>query len=303
MKQHFLKTRDSDTGLLRPYKRHLVDIIASPKHLDSTLDAADALFRALGARGHRVMLAPPNSHVRRDELDEREFPKKGHYHRKVWSPDRATVVYVGDVSIGLTLFEMTESVEMVYMGSSKYIPVRDLTPEQLRRYREPNHWRTTKDFTSGRLALQAYSTSWRVKWSERWQEATAGQLASLTSKVIKALEAAAPELARRKEEADKQAEEEHRKWQEARRRAEEEAERARQAKARLESRQDLLAAIASWEQVRSIQAYFEAAEREMQHLPEADREHVRGRLAEARGLIGEVDALALLKAWRAPLER
>ena len=241
--------------------------------------------------------------MRREEVDERESPKKDRHHRTLWAPDRSTVVYVGNVPIGLTIFEMTESIEMVYVGSNKYVPVRDLTVEQLRRYKEPRHWRTTKEFASGRLAVQAYSTAWRVKWCERWQEAKAGQFASLTSKVVKVLELAAPELARKYEEAERQAEEERRKWEESRQRAEEEAERARREKARQESRRDLLAAIASWEQARSIDAYFQAVERETEQLPDADREHLRGRLAEARSLVGQLDALGPLRAWKTPLER
>jgi hypothetical protein len=303
VKPHFLKTRDSETGLLRPFKRLLVDVLTSPKHLDATLDAADTLFKALTARGHRVMLAPPNSQLRRVEVDEREVLKKERYHRAVWSPDRATVVYVGDIPIGLTLFEMTEAVEMVYTGNSTCVPVRDFTPEQLRRHKEPHYWRTTKDVPSGRLGLQAYSPHWRVKWSLRWQETKAGQFFSLVSKAINELEAAAPELSRRKEEADRQAEEEQRKWQEERRRAAEEAERARQEKARQDSRQDLMAAIASWEQVRSVHAYFDSVERDVEQLPDSDHEHLRGRLAEARALIGEVDGLTLLRRWKAPQER
>ena len=59
----------------------------------------------------------------------------------MWSPARITVVRSGEIRFGLTLFEMTESVEMVYVGGSKYTPLRDLTPEQLRRFREP--WQRT----------------------------------------------------------------------------------------------------------------------------------------------------------------
>lgn len=303
VKPLFLKTRDTETGLLRPFKRLLVDIVVSEKHLDATLDAADSLFRALAAKGHRVMLASPNERMRRAELDEREVQKKGHYHRAVWSPDRATVVYVGGVPIGLTLFEMTESVEMMYVGSSKYVPVRDLSPEQLRRFKGPHYWRTTKDFASGRLALQAYSTSWMVAWTQRWQETKAEQFASLVPQVVKVLEATAPELVRRQEEAQQHADEERRKWEEERRRAQEQAERARQLKARQDARQDLLAAIASWEEARSIHSFFEVVERELRSRPQSEQQELDGRLREARALIGEVDALTELRRWRAPQER
>lgn len=303
VKAHFLKTRENDTGFLRPFKRLLVDIVVSEKHLDVTLEAADSLFTALSKRGHRVVLASPESRTRREEVDQREVPRQNHYHRSAWSPDRSTLVYVEGVAIGLTLFEMSESVEMMYVGSSKYVPVRDLTVEQLRRYREPNYWRTTKDLPSGRLALQAYSTSWRVKWAKRWQESTTERFASMVLKVIAELEAIAPELARKKEEAERLAEEERLKRLEEQRLAAEEGARLRRVKAAQDARQDILAAIASWEQVRSVHAYFDSVAREIDLLPEDERSLVRERLKEARALIGEVDALAQLKRWKAPQER
>ena len=86
----FLKTRDSDTGLLRPFKKHLVDIVSSEKNLEANLDAADTLFKALTKKGHRVLMAPsysPASPMRRAPVDEREVQTKNGYHEGVWSPD------------------------------------------------------------------------------------------------------------------------------------------------------------------------------------------------------------------------
>jgi hypothetical protein len=65
----------------------------------------------------------------------------------------------------------------------------------------------------------------------------------------------------------------------------------------------LLAAIASWEQTRSIRAYFESVEQVLERLPETERGQLRMRLSEARTLVGEVDALARLERWKAPHER
>src|SRR6185295_10846892 len=94
VKPHFLKTRKSEVGLLRPFKRLLVDIVTSEKQLDVVLGAANDLFLALEAKGHRVTFAPPNSGMRRAAFDEREAPDKNRYHDAMWSPDRITVVYV-----------------------------------------------------------------------------------------------------------------------------------------------------------------------------------------------------------------
>ena len=304
VKSHFLKTRKlDDTKHLRPYKRLLVDVVCSEKLLDAALEAADSLFRGLTKAGHRVALSGNISNARRSEFDVREVPRKQGYIRHAWSPDQATVVFIGDTSIGLTVFEMTEFVEMVSVGNSKYIAVRDMTPEQLRRFKDPHYWRSTHELPSGRLAVQAFSTSWRAPWTQRWSEAKPGEFGSFVSKVVKELQAMAPELRRRTDEADLKAAEEHRAWEAKRELERQEAERVRQLKARQDARQDILSAIASWDQVRSIKAYFQTAEQELERLPEEEREQLRNRLSEARALVGDVDALEKLRQWKAPQER
>ncbi len=303
-KPHFLKSRKpDDTGHLRPFKRHLVDIVVSERMLDSALEAADTLFRALTKAGHRVLLAETGFHWRRTEFDIREAPRKQGYIRHAWSPDQATVVLIGDVSIGLTVFEMTEFVELVKVGADKYAAVRDLTPEQDLRFARLNYWRTTRELPSRRLALQAYSAAWRAPWARRWPETKQGEFASFVPGVVKELESIAPELARRKQEADRKAEEERREWECQREVERQEAERARKVKARQDARQDLLAAIESWEQVRSIHGFFQAAQEQLAQLPESERAQLTGRLTEARSLVGEVDALEKLRKWKSPEER
>ena len=97
--------------------------------------------------------------------------------------------------------------------------------------------------------------------------------------------------------------EEERKRDEEWRRAREKAEKARQDKARQDSRNDLLSAIAAWEQTRSIHAYFQAVEQQLEQLVTHEASELRERLEKARALVGEPDALAHLLNWRAPQER
>ncbi len=303
-RQHFLKSRKpDDTGLLRPYKRHLVDIITTEKTLDAALAAADGLFRSLNKAGHRVVLSDGDFGSRRREFDVCETTRRQGYFRHAWSPDQATVVLVGDVPIGLTVFETTELVEMVALGNSKYVAVRDLTPQQDERLKAPHYWRLTQEVPSRRLAVHAYSTWWRAPWAQRWTETKSGEFALLVPKVVEALQAVAPELTHRKQEADRRAEAEQRERERKRELERQEEERARRVKAKQDARTDLVAAIASWEQVRSIHSWFQAAERELELLPVAEQEALRGRLQEARDLVGEVDALEKLRRWKAPAER
>jgi hypothetical protein len=303
VRPHFLKTRKSqDDGLLRPFKRLLVDIVVSEPTLDSAVSIANRLFQTLDAKGHRVVLAPSNARLRRAEFDVREDAPKHHYYPSVWSPDRPTVVYVGSVPVGLTLFELTESVEVVYVKGN-YIAVRTLTPEQLRRYKPPYHWRSQRHTASGRLCLQAYSPDLRSPWTKQWRESKVGEMVSMIPQVVREVEAVAPVLARRMEEADLKAEADRIAWEAQRQREREEAERARRQKARQDAKQDLHAAIAGWNQALSIRAFFAAAETAVGELPVEERELVGGRLAQARALVGDVDPLALLRRWKAPEER
>ncbi|RYF31928.1 MAG: hypothetical protein EOO23_00865 [Comamonadaceae bacterium] len=303
MRPLFLNTRSTDDGILRPFKKRLVDIVVSEKHLDAALKTANVLFRALEAKGHDLALGASNAHARRAEIDLREVPVKNQYLRDVWSPDRLTIVRIGDVELGLSFFETTESVEMMYTGNSKYVPVKDLTTEQLRRFKERHYWQSSQNCASGRLALQAYSTTWMAPWVQRWQEVKAGQFTSMVPQIVKELEAVAPELSRKRIAAELREAEESRKREEEWRRHEEAAEQARRDKARQDSRNDLLAAIASWEQTRSIQAYFQAVDQQIEQLPLDEAAQLKGRLDEARALVGEADALWELRRWKAPQER
>ncbi len=298
----YLKSRASEVGLLRPYKRLLADIVVGEGLLDDTLDFANKFFVALTSRGHRVVLAPPDARMRRSEVDEREVPNKNRFHRPVWSPDRVTVAYIKGIPIGLTIFEMTEETEMMYVDG-RYLPVRTLTPEQVRRFKPPRYWTTTKSGISGRRCLQAYCPHWRVNWTRQWRETRNGQLPGLIEEIIRELEVVAPELQAKLEEAERQAETERVRWEQEREQAKLEAERAWKAKARADARVDLLRAISSWDEARRIVDFFEAVEREAEHLGDEQRAWMLDRLDKARQLVGGIDGLEVLRHWRAPEER
>ncbi|MCG2592982.1 hypothetical protein LZ009_09335 [Ramlibacter sp. XY19] len=301
-KPHFLKTRKTEAELLRPYKRLLADIVVSEKRLDAALSIANDLFLGLDAKGHRVTLSPPDARMRRAQFDVREVPSKNHYYYGIWSPDRITVVYVGNVPIGLTLFETTEEIETVY-DHGKYVPVRDLSAAELRRYQGPHHWRTKQEGATGRFRLQAYCPHQMVAWTRQWRAVTAKELVSLVPVVVQELEAAAPFLVSQVVEAEARAEAQRRQWAEESRLRREEEERRRQAKLRQDATSDLLAAIDAWERARRIQDWFAAVVRQAQDLADEDRLQVLGRLEQARALVGGADPLELLKRWKTPRER
>ena len=257
VKQFFLKTRTVENDILRPFKRLLVDVLASEAKLDDALGAAQALFEALNRRGFHVGFAPVGELRSRAEVELLDKPTKRSYPRTIWTPERPTVVYVGGTAIGLTLFEMTEEVDVIYVNGS-YIQVRHLTEQQLRRYTGSQHWRAKKEHASGRLCLQAYCPTGLVNWSKRWQETKPGMFRGMVPTIVAELEAIAPELVTQLAEARLRAEEERRRWEEEQRQWKVESERRRREKAAQESRSDLLAAIASWDENRRVLDYFES---------------------------------------------
>jgi hypothetical protein len=300
---HFLKTRGHETGLLRPFKRLLADITVSEALLDDTLDLANQLYLKFEGRGHHVTIPAyvKNFYSYRMSVDEREVPDDSRWHQQPWIPERPTLVYVDGVPFGLTLFEMTERVEMLYVRGD-YLPVRSLTDAQRARLADIHTWTTHKAVLTGRRCLQVYSAHGGFKWSKQWRESKPGQLAKMLPQVVSLLEEAVPEVSAGVEQATLEAEAERLK-REAEWAAYELREKlAREAKARADARADLLEAISAWEEARRIQDFFSAALQKVQGLDEAEQAHMTGRLALARELVGALDPLALLARWKAPSE-
>lgn len=302
VKPLFLKTRNIENDILRPYKRLLVDVMASAAKLDEVLDGAQALFEALNRRGFHVGFAPTGERMSRAEVELLEKPVARTYHRALWAPERPTVVYLGGTAVGLTLFEMTEEVEVVYVNG-KYIPVRDLSEQQLRRYKGDHHWRSKEEHASGRVCLQAFCPFGGVKWSRRWQESKPGAFRGMVPGIVSELEALAPGLVKQVEEARLRAEEESRRWDEQQRQWRAESERLRREKNRQESRRDLMAAITFWDEARRVWDYFKSIEAELEKLPEEKAALLRERLRLGKELVGTLDPIGLLTAWKTPDER
>ncbi|MDP3520467.1 MAG: hypothetical protein Q8S02_07575 [Hydrogenophaga sp.] len=299
----FLKSRERSTGLLHPFKRILVDIISSPALLDDALITANALFLALTKKGHRVMLAPGHLQMRRADVSVRDVQEPNSHHETPWSPDRPTVLFIGELAIGLTLFEMLESVETVYVNGT-YIPMRELTDQQRRKYTGPRHWTSTKHRPSGRLILKAYCpSSHRVTWIEHWKESKPGELRTVIPKVVDALEASVPELTRLLAIAREQEEEAHRKWEEQKRVWEEQRQRERREDANKSAQKDLAAAIAAWDEHRKVEAYFSAITQAAESLESDTRDAVIERVNLAKGLLRVANPLEMLIRWKTPEER
>ena len=295
--------RTTDAGYLKPNKKLLADIFTTKETLGRALDVAGRLFSALERRGHRVFLAPVGPHCHHLDVDHREKPTGERHYSERWSPARPTVVTIGTVMFGLSLYELSENVEVRHTnGQYVRVPPRAVAkpPAAANSWRD---WTFRKDMPTGRLCLKAYSPYPRAKWERLWPEAPRAKLKDNFAAVIADLEAAAPVLAELVAEGERQAEIEHRRWEEQRRKWEREEAERRQVQALKDSREQLLAIVDAWTLASSIENFFERAAGRAAELDESERDAVVARLERARKMFGGVDALRHFRAWKAPEER
>lgn len=292
-----------ECGYLKPNKRLLADFVVTKNGLDKVFSFANRLFLSLEEHGYRVVIAPSNSHFHREKVDDRENPSKTNRYNNLWSPFRITVVYVGTVAIGLTVIEMSEEVKVRYVNG-EYDRVTDYVSPNRKGHAFDDTWTTMKDFSTGRLCLQAYSPYPRASWKKQWKETTATRdMGNKIREIVKELEDAAVEIARLAEEGMRKAEMEHqlrlaqlREWQI------QETER-RHAEALKKSNEDLLRIIDHWAQANKFEQFFSDAERRVENLEGDDRLKLSDRLRRARELIGNTDALEHFLQWKSPEER
>lgn len=298
VRRHFDVDRVDRAGRVRPRKKLLVDVFVSKQTLGKALRTANALFLELERRGHHVVMAAHDNEFHRPSLvADRHHPR----YDESWAPQRPTLVFVGTLAIGLTLFELTEEVNGRWF-EGRWVKRRKGTepPPQIPRVYD---FETTRTLANGRLCLRASCPYRCATWERRWTEAEPGELLAKTAEVVSELEAEAPHIVTLVEEGKREAERRQKEWEEEcekRRREEEERRRQENFKA---SREELLAAIQGWGAARNIEDFFVAVEERAAVLPEEERARIMDRLARGRAMIGDVDPLRRLRAWRAPEER
>lgn len=294
---------ENRNGFLKPRKYLIADIIISKETLDRAHDVANTLYLSFEKRGHSVILAPNGQNLHRHEVDEREKGgrRNEHYYSDLWSTSRPTVVFIGTVAFGVTIFEMSENVEVEYQDG-KYTRVSELPIKKPRRY-ESYSWRSMSDLPSRRLCVQVYSPYQRVAWVRQWRESKSGDFPRKLAGLVKELEAEAATIVKRFEEGERQAEIERlRREEERRAQAREEAER-RRLKAIKDSRDELSDIIKAWAKAKRIEEFFDDVERRAENMDEDQKTAVLERLALARKMVDTTDALLWLASWKTPKER
>jgi hypothetical protein len=308
-KQHYERGYRVEEGqLLRPYKRQLVDVTASATGLDKALAFANDLFNALESNGHRVRLAASTERLHRPHLDEHEKilkPKRQEYSysdSSLWRPSSPTVVYVGIISFGLAVIEMTEAILMRYVNG-KYIRESEYKPPKTSRSNTDHTWTTTKKIPSGRLRLVVYSPQRDVSWSLSFQETMERALTQDIAKIVESIEDSIEVMRKEIIEAEQRAEVQRREWEEQNARWERERDQQQIADSIKESREQLAQVIQSWATVMSIEQFLGGVEERAGALPEVQRGHVLDRLRLAREFVGTQDPLEFFNSWKTPGER
>jgi hypothetical protein len=299
--QYFDEGRETRSGFFRPNKRLMADVIASKQTCSRALDVANELFLLFEERGHEVAFERRGLILRRYAVDEREKGGRDNHYSDLWSPARNTIVSIGTVLIGLTIFEMSENVEAKYQDG-KYVRVSDLSVKKQRRY-ESYSYTSMHDLPSGRLCIQAYSPYQRANWVRQWRETKAGDFPEKLSAIVKELKREAATIVQLVEEGERKAEIERQQWEAKQVIWRREEEERRRIKAIKDSREELSEIIKAWAKAKGIEDFFDDVERRAANLEEGKKTAVLERLALARKMVDTTDALRWLAAWKTPEER
>jgi hypothetical protein len=289
---------------LKPSKRLLIDLAVTKSGINKALSFANQLFNTLESYGYNVDLSPKNQRFGKSEIDVYEKPRQraGYDYPDLWRPCRVTVVFIGTVAIGLTIIEMIEEEDARYVDG-EYVKIKDYVPPKRARYSYFSESTHKHDFPTGRLRLLAYSPYHRVKWTQQWSETPKRDLSNKIKRIVKELEKAAPIIAERVAEGERQAEIEHQEWLVEQEKMRIEREERRREEATKESLNDLLQVISGWAEVNRIEQFFKEAEKQASSLNDQLNSEIRERLKLARNMIGNIDALEHFRAWESPDEK
>ncbi len=257
--EHFKHVRDSRSPYLKPYKKLTIDLIISKDTLERGLSISSQLYLLLEELGHHVRIAPDSQHIHRSEVDERENTKPHRHYSDLWSPYRPTVVYIKYVMIGLTVFEISEEVEVGYVNG-EYIPIAQYWQHPKVKNKSVYTWTTKQDTPSGRLCIQAYSTHPGTKWFKQWRESKPGEFSKTLKSIVSELCNSVDEISQATQIAKQEAEERQRQWDIRREKDRLEAEERRRAKNLKDSQDELFSIIENWAEVKRIDEFFKDAQ-------------------------------------------
>ena len=304
-RKHFESGRPVNSGeYLRPLKKLLVDVTVSAEQLLRALALANELFNALDAAGYPVTLGYHGQGLFRSPIDENEVPSKTPHDRypSLWTPSQPTLVHVGEVSIGLSLVELSESVLMRYVNG-RYIRETDYRPPQSTRQFVDRSWTATRDLRTGRFRLIAYAPQPNVSWSKHWQEDKSGTLLQQVPDIIAAMPSIASLLTTKTRESELERQRLLQQWRAEEERRKRDADREMTRASIRASHDELESIIKRWANVISVEQFLQGVSQRAADLSEMERAAVLKRLSLARDFLGSLDPLQHFLDWRTPLER
>lgn len=288
-------------GYLKTQKYNVLDAFVTRDTVRTATVLLNSLFQELESRGYPVALAggrhrPPLDVARRpfrEDLDRMFADDR-------CSPGYPTVVTVAKIPIGLSLFELTESVRARRVGEGRYVRVDDLPRVQRYAPQIPGQEDSQRNVPTGRLVLRAYSPFSGTDWKQEWEEQAPGDLVPRVGEIVAALEAATAVVAEAADAEERRQVAQRKRWEEDRR-ASERKERARaRAEAREKSIQELRAIAKAWAEAYALEPFFAEVRRRAEQMP-ADRcSLLLARIERARSLLGTEDAVQRFLKWREP---
>jgi len=298
----FTSGRVAGDGYLKPAKRNLPDLVVTEPTLQRAASVLLKLATCFRETDHRISIACGESGFTRKVLgDEEGRLKRSVFETNIWAPARPTLVFIGEVAIGLTVYEATVEKEMVYIDG-QYVPVKEakvLKPSLWDRKTRTFYRRSTQRVASKRLCLRAYSPYGRVDWARTWTEDKVSLLKQLDD-IVLALVDRAKTLAPQVAEADRQAAEERKRWEAERAIAIAEYERSLIIRAREDSLNHLLNIIDKWSSDRKLQDFFDDIATRSVDMDEEARAVLLAKVQEAKNLLASFDSIEALSSWVTP---
>ncbi len=282
---------------LKPNKRLLPDIQVSTSALDSALTLANLLFNTLEEKGSRVRFEPIGFHSSRPALDVKDVPDNRLLHDNFWSPARNTVFFLNELKVGITIFEITESIPMVYVDG-KYVREVDFisSPKTKRQHT----WVSNRDLPCGRFGVKLYASHYDQHWAKIWKERRCGEfvknIKSITTDFLSNYEEIAKVIAlgkTRAEAARIRSEETHRLMVIQR-------EQERIAKSVSSSREALVNLRNRFEEHSRWSQFFLHIGELGKNLPPESINHLNDQIAEMKRLLGPNLSIEDILDWNPP---
>lgn len=284
---------------LKPSKRNLPDIQVSRSGLPAALAFANALFNAFERRGHRVVLASNDARMSRPEIDIRDVPSKQPFHEDLWHPGRQTVAYLGDIPVGLIIYEVAEATLMRYAGNSVYVRESEVKAGKFGRKYDRN-WTSTHYLPTRLFCLIAYSSHYGSKWSNTWKETSLGKFQRQAVSLVKELEAFKPAAQAARDQGKLDYDRRMLEHEEHTRRRAEEAIVKRKAAETQESLAALVTFIEAVERTDRFNRAFQMIREMASSLDKGAVEAIETKIEIARRMLEQAPKIETFLNWRPP---